>query len=338
MARGTEVLRAAFVVLGTAALWLGRSMFMSMAIPLLYVGLLILAVDELINLFTGGRTVVGDFLDETFGLGTTDELVTSIADGFERMTTAIARSWEKWQTTWATIGDMQGLFDILTERITGFGEDIGLIFGDVAAKIDDWLMKPIIDAQHAWARWMKKFGVDLPEMEGRSYERTRTRGLDADVMGSGELRGSRRRERESNRRGRVAARAEAHKNFIEDAALASLNDDELGIAHTPGTAWTLRRRAKLKEIAAARAKESAADALQSQDPTLSGAPMSIPAGPMSSLDAGESAMTSQAPVQMGDTTINVTTNDPAVMARVAQQVVDANNKKLAAALPRRGGM
>lgn len=337
MARGTEVLRAAFLVLGAAAMWLGRKMFMSMVIPLVEVGLLILAVDELINLFTGGRTVIGDFLDETFGLGTTDALVTSIADGFERMTTAIGLAWQKWLETWATIGDMQGLFDIIAGRWMGLGEDIGIMFGDLSAKIYDWLMKPIVDAQHAFSRFMKGLGVDIPEMETQSYERARGRGVNADAMGDDEFRGARRRERESNRRGRVDARAQAHRDYIENAALAGLSDDELGIAHTPGTAWTLRRREKLKELAAAKAKEDAADALQSHDPALSAAPMSLPAGPMSSLAPGESALESAPPIQMGDTTINVSTNDPAVMARVAQQVVDANNKKLAAAMPRRGG-
>jgi len=338
MAKDTEVLRAAFIVLGTAALWLGRAMFMSMAIPLLQIGLVILAVDELINLFTGGRTVIGDFLDETFGLGTTDALVTSIADGFDRVGEALAAAWQYLKEFMATAGDMQGLWDMIAGRWMGFGEDMGLMFGDLSAKIYDWLMKPIMDAQHAFAGFMKRFGVDIPEMEGQSYERARGRGVGADAMGDDEFRGARRRERERNRRGGVDARAEAHKNFIEDAALAGLNDDELGIAHTPGTAWTLRRREALKAREAARQKELAADALQSTDPALSAAPVSIPAGPMSTLDAGESALTSAPPVAMGDTVINVSTNDPAVMARVAQQVVDANNKKLAAALPRRGGM
>lgn len=47
------------------------------------IAVVVIVVDDLINLFTGGRSVIGGFIDEMFGVGTAAELVADIKDSFE---------------------------------------------------------------------------------------------------------------------------------------------------------------------------------------------------------------------------------------------------------------
>jgi len=71
---------------------------------------LILIVDELFNLFTGGKSVIGDYIEAVGGLGTVDELIRNHAAGVDILA-------EAWRNLW-TDADPSGLQD----QIGWFGE------------------------------------------------------------------------------------------------------------------------------------------------------------------------------------------------------------------------
>lgn len=94
-------LEAALVVLGGAAIAAGVSMSAAWAGPILVtaaialsIGFLILLVDDLITLFSGGRSVIGGFLDEIFGVGTAAEVVQYLTDAWEGLTLAIGEAFD----------------------------------------------------------------------------------------------------------------------------------------------------------------------------------------------------------------------------------------------------
>lgn len=71
---------------------------------------LILIVDELFNLFTGGKSVIGDYIEAVGGLGTVDELIRNHAAGVDILA-------ESWRNLWAGADTAK-----LQEQIGWFGE------------------------------------------------------------------------------------------------------------------------------------------------------------------------------------------------------------------------
>lgn len=87
-----NTLRAAFFTLGAIAA--GKLIMLAVAsAPLVAqwvlagaaIGILVLLVDDLITLFSGGKSVIGGFIDEIFGLGTTEEIVADLGARFEEI-------------------------------------------------------------------------------------------------------------------------------------------------------------------------------------------------------------------------------------------------------------
>lgn len=96
MIKGTNVAKLAFVALGIAALALAVKMVIAFAAPIgmflliaVVVGLVILVVDDLITLFQGGESVIGDFIDTLFGVGTAQEVVAALTDTWNGLIFAV---------------------------------------------------------------------------------------------------------------------------------------------------------------------------------------------------------------------------------------------------------
>jgi len=97
---GTNFFQAALVVLGAVLAKIAIAKFggsllalgKAALIPLLKIALLVLLVEDLITLFKGGKSVIGEFLDKLFGKGTAKNVVKAI----KGITDAIAEGdWEK---------------------------------------------------------------------------------------------------------------------------------------------------------------------------------------------------------------------------------------------------
>lgn len=93
---GTHAVELVFVTLGVAALALAVKMLAAFAAPIaifllvaVAVGVVILLLDDLITLFEGGDSVIGDFIDTLFGVGTAAEWVENLKMAWEGLTLAV---------------------------------------------------------------------------------------------------------------------------------------------------------------------------------------------------------------------------------------------------------
>jgi hypothetical protein len=92
LAAGTHFLEAALITLGTVLTVFAAKTLIAFA-PLiataaafaLGIAFIVLVVDDLISLFTGGKSVIGDFLDELLGVGTAQQMVIDLRDAWEGM-------------------------------------------------------------------------------------------------------------------------------------------------------------------------------------------------------------------------------------------------------------
>jgi hypothetical protein len=90
LAGKSNLVQAAFVVLGGAALAAGIKFALGFAGPIaifaavaIAVAFIILLVDDLITMFDGGTSVIGGFLDELFGVGTSADVVNTLREAWE---------------------------------------------------------------------------------------------------------------------------------------------------------------------------------------------------------------------------------------------------------------
>jgi hypothetical protein len=95
---GTSALKSAMFVMGLAAVAIGASMLAPFLLPAAAVLALILLVDELHSLFTGGKSVIGHYIDAVLGIGTTDELIRNHKAGVELLA-------EAWHNLWNAAGE-----------------------------------------------------------------------------------------------------------------------------------------------------------------------------------------------------------------------------------------
>lgn len=108
--KGTNALELAMGALGAAALVLGAQMLAPFIVPAAAAVALILVIDELYNLLTGGKSVIGTFIEDMGGLGTVDEMVRNLAAGYDILA-------ESWTNLWADADTSK-----LQEQIGIFGE------------------------------------------------------------------------------------------------------------------------------------------------------------------------------------------------------------------------
>jgi hypothetical protein len=368
--KGTKILEAAFVTLGAVVVWLGRETLMAFALPLAMIGAMVLLVDELWNLFTGGKTIIGDWLDKTYGIGTTNKLIEGTIEFFKKLNTTIERSIAYVSELVEQFGDLEGAFELIENKFTGANKDRGADLAAGVDKVEDWLMKPLRDAQNKYIRAMHAKGLllDVPEMEAQAYKYAKGRGTGADVYGSESSereqfdRDRRRAREESRRRGireRRQAREDADELYQQAEYAAAL---EAGVPMTPGTAYAAKRRRKARENRAALAgpawsisPEVEAERIRALTDAPGG--MSTLPTPIDEVNQGESisgyaaaqleaavgaAVASTMPdnmsvnVSMPAPVINIS-GDPVTVRKTVQQVLSEERKAAAAAIPRRGG-
>jgi hypothetical protein len=101
MADNSHFLEAAIITLSAVAIGAGLSTSAAWAGPIaifglaaIAIGFVILLVDDLITLFSGGTSIIGSFLDEIFGIGTATELVHNLTDAWGGLTMAIGEAYD----------------------------------------------------------------------------------------------------------------------------------------------------------------------------------------------------------------------------------------------------
>lgn len=106
----TNGLKIAFVALGTygarsAIMWAAANAPLVMQFGLIAaaVAVVVLVVDDLINLFTGGQSVIGGFIDELFGVGTAAEVVNDLKGRFDEFLFAVRVVKEEIMALWDAI-------------------------------------------------------------------------------------------------------------------------------------------------------------------------------------------------------------------------------------------
>lgn len=359
MRKSTKVLEAAFVVLGTTALWLGRETLTAFALPLAAVGALILLVDELWNLFTGGQSVIGDWIDKTFGIGKTNALVEGTIKFFEKLGHTIDIATKAINEFLEKMGDLQGFFEYWENRFTATQESAGVFAGDAVARGNRWLLKPVRDLQNKIAGELRSKGYNVPDWEDNTYERRTGRSINADVMERGwdTFKAARWNQLEDTRRAGVQSRADAEEMYQQELAAAVARGEIL-----PGTAYGVNRRRQRAAIAAATKQPDWS--VSPEDAAAQTAALYEPSGGMSSLpgvydvgavdqsisDYAAAAVEAAAAapnastmpenmsvsVSMPAPVINII-GDPPVIRRTVEQVIGEQRKAGIAAIPRRGG-
>jgi len=368
--QGTKVLESAFLALGAVVVWLGRETLMAFAVPLVMIGAMVLLIDELWNLFTGGKTVIGEWLDKSYGIGTTNKLIEGTIEFFKKLNATIERSIKYVSDLVDELGDLDGAFEMLENRFAGPNEDRGADMAVRMAKLNDWLMKPIRDAQNKYIRAMHAKGLllDVPEMEAQSYNVLKGRSITSDIYGPEASereqydRDRRRGREDARRRGvreRKQARDDAEEIYQQEQAAAAA---AAGVPMTPGTAWSAKARRKARENAAALAgpawsispEEEAArvKALTEASGGASTLPTaidevnqgeSISAYAAAALEA--SAGAPNASTMPSNMSVNVSMPAPVInihgdtelIKKTVDKTFDDQRKRAAAAIPRRGG-
>lgn len=112
LAKQSNVIQAALLVLGAAAIAFGIKFAIGFAGPLLVAGafaiaiaFIILVVDDLITLFKGGKSVIGGFIDEMFGAGTAAELVAELKEAWEGFNLTITDTWNMFKNLIQTVSE-----------------------------------------------------------------------------------------------------------------------------------------------------------------------------------------------------------------------------------------
>lgn len=165
-ARGTKALEATMLVLAGAAVAIGASMLAPFVVPAIAVAALILLVDELLTLFSGGKTVIGEFVDSVFGIGAADEFVRSFAAGVE----VLAQAWRDLFSDTSTGEESLGKYVSVLEQI----EMAGANAYDAIVR----LWNALRDA----AGSIPGLGALLGARDLTSSDRTSARGVNAPLM------------------------------------------------------------------------------------------------------------------------------------------------------------
>lgn len=121
--KDTKIVESALQALGIVALAVGVKLLVAFAKPLLIIGAIvilfaafILILDEINTLFAGGKTVIGKYLDELFGIGTAQEFVDSHREGVK----ILGETWESVKETFSTfVDDLISGYDSINISIEG---------------------------------------------------------------------------------------------------------------------------------------------------------------------------------------------------------------------------
>lgn len=149
------VMAAGFIAWGVAALWAARqaiTAWLATIAPFLLVGVamaaLALILDDIAALLTGGKSLIGKYLDEWFGVGTADALVRNWTEGIRVLTDAVSALgdvtanaatdvlayWSDALTELGTLWDTG--IDVLTDKIGSFASWVLEIGAKIAGALD----------------------------------------------------------------------------------------------------------------------------------------------------------------------------------------------------------
>lgn len=331
--QGTYALDASMGVLGATLAVMGLRLAAPFAIPIAVIAALILLVDELHALFTGGKSVIGEWLDEWGGVGTADALVRNLTE-----------SWQSFNDTLAAMPDIEGAFDLVTGAI----DDVGFALEALTQKFLDFAENPFVSAAMFSA---DALGIsDSPALKelaggGEGWRSKKGTLYKSGLLG---LLGIDPQQKDAEGRALEQGTNSEVANTFREQLRARRNDRNDFVRN--GVA---QRRAA-RESKRIQAKLAAEDALQSQDPNESEAlGMSIASDP-NAVQFGRARvapprLAAPASTSSQVATTNITVNNgpinmsvqpgagAAETARQARQVHDAERRRTAEALKRSGG-
>lgn len=90
MAKNSEFFRAALIALGVTAATILGGLSVSFLLPKLAILALVAVVDDLLVLFDGGQSVIGDFIDSMAGVGASKTVVVELKDTWEALGRAVS--------------------------------------------------------------------------------------------------------------------------------------------------------------------------------------------------------------------------------------------------------
>lgn len=137
LTKGSNVLQAAMVVLGTIAAFFAAKMLLAAAPVLLMaaaIAALILVVDDIITLFSGGQSVIGDAIDKLYGKGAHLEFVQGLRDTWKQIVTTFHEAWDafkplydalKWLAANAIVPAIKKTFGALRKASEYIGDAAG---------------------------------------------------------------------------------------------------------------------------------------------------------------------------------------------------------------------
>jgi phage-related protein len=156
MSRGSRVLEVGFTLLATAITVAGVAFLAAFWYPLLIIGAVVAAVaavvliiDDLIALFSGGKSVIGAAIDELFGIGSAQAVVEALTWAFDKLTDGVTYLIEVAVEAGAAVaGALGDAFDWISERVGKLIDDARALAKMLAPEITEiWeAMLPVIEA------------------------------------------------------------------------------------------------------------------------------------------------------------------------------------------------
>jgi hypothetical protein len=304
MAAHSNILQTAMIVLAGVAGALAISMLSAFILPVAGVLALIWLVDQLRAMFGGGRSAIGDFIDESFGIGTTNELVNTLVDLFAEL-----------GETWAALPDIAGMWEIwsaaidnATDSFLGFLDTLNLITSPLRWI---WELGKMGAGMFGRDGALYKSGllglVGLKPVDYAAEGRSSDRGLKSGVMSADETRSARRTDREGLARSGTITRAQAR---ADRRTQMQLEREDAGMSIDTGESIDPNMRS-IAGRAVVRARRG------------TGAAGPAAAAPIMSVNTGA-------------TTANIVihTNDPDKMRRVVEDVLKQRDDAALSSLPR----
>lgn len=213
ISKNSTLVESAIGVLTAAMLAFSAESILAFGLPALAIAALILLVDDLNQLFTGGESAIGEWLDATFGIGTAQELV----DGFKEALNRVIEVWGELTTLWSALPDLQGMWEIVTGSVEEFGASVAEQFQRVGQWIDETLTK-LGNLGRSFARVL---GFDAPDKQADAFGQALGRGSDDGVM--------QRKDRAAARTEALYDRVEANRRKRQDDATQRRADSEASV-------------------------------------------------------------------------------------------------------------
>jgi len=189
IAKGTKILESAMYTLGAVAGILALEFYGAFVLPAIAIAALILVVDELWTTLEGGDSLLKDWIDGWFGVGTTADLVAWLNENLKDINEELGAL------------DARGIWDTFAAGADNAGFAVERLI-EKLMHLAGWL-----DPIEAATRLLRKTGV---LGQGDAEDRAMGRGMDAPVAESiSEEIALRQRDQMANIRGGVANREKA---------------------------------------------------------------------------------------------------------------------------------